>query len=745
MTFSSKYRSYGLRRENNFSDLEDKNEALNNLLNNLPGVDEENDITFIDSDLNAIRGLKDTNVQPESIYQLAGTTPVRTVLTQQVDPFGDIITSQTEQIIEPIIRLQDRFSNFRSVTGDPPVFASGRGPRAFFFPSNLLPTLSKGSSLDTWFTANKTNNGVQISEDYWVLGEFVINNRIKQEFPNLYGGVLWEGFFIPNPSAGSQDFGYVTSGLFQVEYRRNSSSPWQVLKSIYAKKRSVTVSSTFAGGTTSTILLEEGETRFVSVGDLWDLDNNIRITGISGNTIILSDPVGPISASDTITFDMQLGTENYSSGNYRINELLDRAETPQLEKRIFWWFPDVAGYQPNTKYLRNILEGRSTYDFFFLNAESASITSSPGSVRELLETAVAPSQEAMGSVNNYREFKSSVLTESQYIPKKSLSEVTIASINLSFKEGNKSITGSLLNTQLGNYVVPTNVADLDVIIPKNLRIKDLFGSNAASGNRIVSAALLSTQTSYPVNIIDHIGLVDYFVVSSSGNTVTLSAGNTSALKVGMVCVFGVSTTFVTITSIINSTQFTTSENLGLTNSFLYIYANSGIIDRSTEVFCIGVIGKLLTADASAGTTTLQVSDSTGIANGQVVQFGDSVASSTTVTNVSGTTITISNTLLKTIISGQTIIFAPSGTTVNKELCVLPLDLSPPFVGAPTGISTNGKNIKSSFTPFNVKVKTLTLNGLPTPVTVPISENYDRLIEIKNEIGGTNLRILAKKV
>jgi len=59
----------------------------------------------------------------------------------------------------------------------------------------------------------------------------------------------------------------------------------------------------------------------------------------------------------------------------------------------------------------------------------------------------------------------------------------------------------------------------------------------------------------------------------------------------------------------------------------------------------------------------------------------------------------------------------SGTTVNKELCVLPLDLSPPFVGTSTGLSTNGKNIKSSLTPFNIKVETLTLNGVPTPTTV----------------------------
>jgi len=46
MSFSKKYRSFGVRRENNLSDVENKTQALNNLLNNLPGVDPENNITF---------------------------------------------------------------------------------------------------------------------------------------------------------------------------------------------------------------------------------------------------------------------------------------------------------------------------------------------------------------------------------------------------------------------------------------------------------------------------------------------------------------------------------------------------------------------------------------------------------------------------------------------------------------------------------------------------------------------------
>jgi hypothetical protein len=745
MTFSRKYKSFGIRRENNLSDVENTTQSLDNLLNNLPGVDEENDITFISNDLDAIRGLKDTNIEPESFFQLAGTAPRETILTQTVGPDDEIITSEIDQLIEPRIRLQDRFNNFRKVTETPPVFASGRGPRAYFFPSTLLPTITKNSSFNSWFTTNKTNTSVQTSDDYWVFGEFIIRDRIKNEFPNSYGGILWEGYFIPNPSSGSQLFGYTTSGLFQVEYRRNSTSPWQILKSIYAKKRSVIVSATFAGGVTDTIELAEGETRFVSVGDLWDLNNDITIVAINGNIITLSAAVGPISAGNTIVFDMELGTETYVGGEYSITDILDRGETPQLEKRIFWWYPNVSGYKPDIKYLRNTIEGRSKYDFYFLNIEPATAIASEGSTRELLEAAIIPSQEILGSTSTYRELKSSTFTQSQYIPKKTLAEVTVASTNISFTEGNKTITGTLSSTELGNYIVPTAVADLGPVIPKNLRIKDLLGSNTASTVRIVSSMLSTTRTSYPVNIIDHRGLIDYFVASSSGNIVTITNATTASLKVGMICVFGAPSTFIRITSIINSTQFTTSANLNLTNAFLYIYSNSGIIDRSTEVFCTGVFGKLLAANATAGASSLQLSNVTGIVTGQIVQFGDSIDSNTAITNIVSNTITLSKPILKSIIIGQTIVFAPAGTTVNKELCVLPLDLSPPFVGVATGLSTNGKNIKSSLTPFNVKVNNLTINGVSSPSSALLSESYDRLIQIKNQVSGANLNIIAKKI
>ena len=90
MSQSRKYRSFGVRRENNLSDIDNKVQALNNLLNDLPGVEEESGITFISEDLDAIRGLKDTDIGPDSFIQLALTAP----RTTEIDEEGNVILSE---------------------------------------------------------------------------------------------------------------------------------------------------------------------------------------------------------------------------------------------------------------------------------------------------------------------------------------------------------------------------------------------------------------------------------------------------------------------------------------------------------------------------------------------------------------------------------------------------------------------------------------------------------------------------
>lgn len=739
MTQSKKYKSYGVRRENNLSDLENREEALNNLLDNIPGVDAENGITFISQDLDAIRGLKDTDITSDDFIQLAGTT----VNGIELDQSGNVVVDEDGNTISvpvnPLIRMSDSFQRYRRVTEEPPVFASGRGPNVFFVPSNLLPpSFSKGSNLNTQLVPNLSDPLIQTSNDFWALGEFHINDRIRADFPDEYGGILWDGYYIPNPAATFHTFFYETTGLFHIEFDRFGDNNWEVLKSIYAKQRTVIVLT--AATDSTAITLEPNETKYVSVGDFLVADPEVIITTISGNVITLAKAI-TVSAGQSLVFDMDLGKTS-TTGQYTINEILDRGETPQIRKRIFWWFPDSGGYSPDFKYLRNRISGRTIYEYFFLNNERASIIPKVGGARELLAKALTPSQDVMNA-----QFKSTKTTSSVYEPKPFLSNVTRASINVSFEFGTRSITSTnpaLSNTELGNFIVPTAVSDFGVAVPKNMRLKDLLGSNDAANSRLVNTVWPDTKTNYPVSFIDHNGLVDYFVVSSSGNLVTiLSGGTTENLKKDMYCVYNNTNQFVRITSIVSPTTFRTSSDLLLTNSYVYVYANAGIIDRSLDVFCVGVFGQTLAATATAGTNTLQLTSGTGVSPGMIVQFAGSIQEPTSVFSVApdGVTITLTSNLLTDILSGSTIVFAPAGTPVNKEICVIPLDLSPPFVGVDTGLDTNGKGIKSSIgqTALNVKVNTIDMTASVSSATT--SESYDRKIDL----GGTTLSLIAKKV
>lgn len=730
---SKKYRSYGIRRENNLVDINNKEESLNNILNNLPGVGEDN--TFISQDLDAIRGLRFTSIDSTDFIGLAASTPRVTLIDEEGNLVTDANGDPLIEIIRPIYRLEDRLRAYRKITEDPPVFSSGMGPSTYFIPSNLLPALTKGSNLNSInITTTQASNLIQTSDDFWVAGEFVINDKIRTGFPDSYGGILWEGYYIPNINATVHGFSYETTGLFHVEYDRFGNNDWEIVKSIYAKQRTVTVAAAVTAA--NIIQLAPGDGRFVSRNDFVfdDIDN--VITGISSDTISLSKPITR-AINSTITFDMNLGQDRYF-GNYTINEVLDRAETPQIKKRMLWWYPLSASYDPDIKYLRNTSSGERGYNYFSWNKTRSTVTANPGSIRDLLEKAVTPAQPNMGGTGNYVKFKSTFGTNTVYSPKSAFTQIDKGAVTITTLAGNKSIQGALTNSELGNYIVPITPSALNTIIPKNLKIKNVIGV-IDSSYRIVTETLLADGT-VPVRLIDHVGLIDYFVASSAGDIVTVS--DTTKLKKDMICitppalavtipaqVVTDSNDFVRITEILTPTTFRTSVNLNLSSNYIYIYSNSGIIDRSLETFCVGVFGQRMASTATSG-DQLTLTSVAGIATGQVVQFRDSIPTTpiTTVTAINGNVITISTPIVSTIIQGETLVFSPAGgPTVNKEICVLPLDLSPPFIGVPTGLSSNGKSIKGSRTKLNVKTNNITFNSSVVS-TVPFTgENYDRKI------------------
>jgi hypothetical protein len=350
---------------------------------------------------------------------------------------------------------------------------------------------------------------------------------------------------------------------------------------------------------------------------------------------------------------------------------------------------------------------------------------------------------------NY-QFKSYKTTTSLYVPKPLLSQITKGAADITFGQGDRSVIGNFITTEVGNYIVPTAVADLGPVIPKNTRLKDLLGSNVTGSSRLVDVVWSVSRTNYPVTFIDHIGLVDYFVVTSSGTstaplvTILSSSGTTAKLKKDMYCVYNNTNQFVRITEILSPTSFRTSALLNLTNSYVYVYANAGIVDKSLDVFCVGVFGQTVAAQGAAafaevGATTLTLTSVAGVGAGMAVQFVNAIPPLTTVVSITGNTITLSNPLFGRINQDETVVFAPIGTDTNKEICVLPLDISPPFVGTQTGLDTIDKGIRSSQPSLNVKFESIEMNTSVLPVD--LIENYDSRIDLFN----SSFSIIAKKV
>jgi len=604
-------------------------------------------------------------------------------------------------------------------------------------PSENINTFNDSSTIDV----DVDTDGVETSDDYWAIGETQIDNRIRQDFSDEFGGVLWEGHFFPNPISVFQNFTFNTNGLYHVEYDRFSDGNWQVAKSIYADERDVTVA---VNASSSRIIeLQESDMIHVAIGDNINGDTENVIESISGNVITITNPI-TVSQNDIITLGFALGS-TLINGDIEIKTVLDKGETPTIKLRIFWWYP-VKVDAPQTKYLLTGYQRSRILPFYRFSIDPPNPTPTDNEIVSLLDTILSPIQEVIGetgnSGNDYSDFRNKNVYNSFYTPISSLAEVTkVSSTVISFSTGNKFIAGTSTifeQTEFGNYIVPTLPADLGSVIPKNFRIKDIAGTQTISSNRIANQANISDRNNYSVSIIDHNGLVDYFVASSSTNVVTVD--DTSKLKVDMICITGSTsnTDFVRITEIISGTQFRTSANLSISSAYVFIYANAGVIDRSKEVFCEGVVGQTLSSNASSNILSLNSVD--GIVLGQIVQFGDIIPTNTTVVSINGNDVEISENVISTIIAGSTIVFAPSGTTVNKESCILPIDLSPPFIGVDRGLETNGNNVKSSFpTEFNVKVTRLESEN--TTVNVAGSApTYDSVVVLSN-----GYKILADKV
>lgn len=132
----TKYLKFGARADKNLSDLSNKVEALDNLLDNISTEFDEdgNALRFTSADLLSLVGLSQTGIardlnefdRPKQLDALSGAN------LQTTDIEG------TLRDVSPRLTYQDYINNYKVVLGDPLWTSGGDGPDAFFLPDDRL-------------------------------------------------------------------------------------------------------------------------------------------------------------------------------------------------------------------------------------------------------------------------------------------------------------------------------------------------------------------------------------------------------------------------------------------------------------------------------------------------------------------------------------------------------------------------------------------------------------------------------
>lgn len=782
MSKTRKYRNFGVRRENNLSDVKDPKTSLENLLNNLPEVIEGK--TFLSEDLDAIRGLFTTNINSSNFRQLVGAAPIFDFTNTNGETQSDLI--------KPIVRLSDRFLEYRSITGSPGQFGSGDGPTAYFIEStNLTYPIDKGDTIDSIIVNGYKNANTKKDEEFWAFGEFYFENKIENSFSNNFGGVLWEGYLHLTPGISSHILSYKSSGLIQIEYDPLDDGNWTVLKSIYNTARTVEVidNGVTPDGEASFITISLDDAKYVQAGDTLvsygARVNDINI-GMLTATLLLSELLDtPPTAGQSINLLTTIANSGFNKFNFNTpiilsNNFIDPRDPVWVKVRILLWFPDLGdSYVPVNRYCVFDYPNENAWlGYFQWSKQKPDDAPEDLQVKNIIQNTINAEQNSLGISglnplgSGYKDLRSTEFIQSIYTPKSLFTDNVISeddSVAAKYFLINGNQDGTILNfdpeqfderIENGNILLPENILNFTEFY-KDLKIVNLLertiGGNSSltySINKTIPE-IISDET---VAIVNHLGLVDYFIASSVDDVVTIDtiSGDSSKLFENLMCVT-MSTTvdqFVRIVEIISPTQFRTSENLNLSNEYILIYHSSGFVDRSKVNFCEGVIGKKLSSTVFQGATELTLENVTGIAVDDWIQFDGSIPVESKVIDITGNIVTISNPLSAQIDIESIIVIVPGEQPyINKESCILPLDVSPPFVGIDTGLSTNGRNIKSSFIPsigeFNVIAIGLESEGTSTVDPVDNFE-YNRKIKISKIIDPvtsqvTQFSILAKKV
>ena len=746
------YKRIGIRRDKNLADLSNTKEGLNSLLDTL--IDDPGN-TFISEDLDVIRNLYAEGMDSNQYQKFIGS---RTQKTTSTGSLTDLL---------PPVTYQNKLDKFQFFAGDPRL-NGGDGLTAKYYNQNNInigtTDIFSGTPFDT--------------DNFWEAGNFNYTGKITPLANNSNGGIEWSGFFIPTRT-GPHNFSYGTTASFTFEFEDVAESGTiterfrvgtnHVISSDYPGQ--VAFGATFTASATGsgnviTLATASNQTRIgvgMSVtGPNIVKDSRVYSVNQSSGVIELRHPdvtepdagtpavTGAIS-SQPLTFYRNTGVS--VSKNYNTPTLI---AYQKYRIRFRYFIPRYQG--PGGTFIaidssgldRNAdinfrppgsgNDGNLPFQFLY-SIDYDFSDSAKGTFPKFVDNSILFGGGTIGSSSNsndYVKVKSTKKIDVKYIPPTSLSAITKATQTCNLTNGSSVV--SLDNTngiEIGNYVFGTNIPGgtlgpgttrvIDIVINKFV----ILDQNATGGG------------SQSLTFIDHRGFVKRVTGSTSGNTLTISNGDTTNLKTDMIVIASGGAQYTGITTTGSSTQVNIFPSQGLGNRSLYFYQGKGLINDSLLQFCQPSIAQCLLVDGAvtAGNTVITVTSIPAGTNGWTVR-GFQFADDTTITinSPAANQITLSKPTINDLVNGEKISIAPASNG-DRTLCCPPVDTSPPFTPTEDGLETTSSFPNLRIDSGDVKFDNLTVIKDITVENYTTSDVSSKYLDINTPSG--NFKILCE--
>lgn len=754
------FTKFGLKKSLSLADVPNKLEALNNLLRDLNTSKE----SFTWEDLKLLKNLYLTDVTKQTFITASDAT---VKLSSADGSFG---------IYEPLVTLENRFDRAYFTTSEP-FFFGGNGLSADYYDNNSIVRESSGNPASNFI--GFTPNSIVKSDNFWEQGDFLYSNKIITDFLSLYGAVQWTGYFKPDVN-GTFQLRIETGGYLKVEFDdKTQSRDFTFDPATGTFNYNNTNFSANTGGSTGGLITLLDETKL-------DQSSDLTTAVINGTTDKLGDPRVKFISLGNLT--------QWEAYKIRITYFIDEASIipgNNLPKSI-----NINVITPYNQTSTELNYKRLYTKDYFNNYDIGDFKNFID--RSILEGGTGiGTKNTIGAVkntfsntnvngNSYASVTNFNPLVSYYKFPKSITEVELAVSGCNVIQNTSNIPivnsnpNSTENIEIGNYVFGSN-------IPAGCRVTNIIVNDSIE----VSPVPTGNASSTTLTFVDHRGLVAYgtgLVSQDKVTTITNSFKLSDISEDQILLSSGLSSTFN------DETTTPTTSNVAITGKVIksysgsqilfkdatattsvgtqkfYVYQTTGLNNDGIKTYCQGTFAKRIRAGNGVNTSsftytntgqttlTIRLDDVEGLQNGMYAHLFPTLNYSTrgsgtstelysqitivdvntstkdvTLTKSGGGSVLLANlTYVPTVITS--IVFTAIGDDVNRELCFVPTDTSPPFSASSTGLTTN----------FNVSlVKKFTSTG---GADAGVLNNDGKLIysalEINHETANVSSNVLT---